>query len=121
MILRIEIPWPVAALSPNRKNGGHWAAVHAIKGRRMAGARMLTMLAMQQAGFVPPVGSLPITATFCPPDKRRRDLDNLLAAMKPDFDGISQALGVDDQHFHPLILCRGEQVKDGRVVLEVGC
>ena len=102
--MRIELPWPAAALSPNRKNGSHWATVHAIKGKRVAGARVLAM-----------------TATFCPPDKRRRDLDNLLAAMKPDFDGISQALGVDDHHFHPLTLRRGEKVENGCVVLEIGC
>lgn len=121
MILRIELPWPAAALSPNRKNGNHWGTVHAIKSKRVVGARVLTMLAMQQAGFVPLPGALPMKATFCPPDKRRRDLDNLLAAMKPDFDGVSQALGVDDQHFHPLTLCRGDKVENGRVVLEVGC
>lgn len=119
--MRIELPWPAAALSPNRKNGSHWATVHAIKSKRVAGARMLTMLAMQQAGYAPPPGALAMTATFCPPDKRRRDLDNLLAAMKPDFDGISQALGVDDQHFHPLTLRRGEKVENGCVVLEIGC
>lgn len=121
MILRIELPWPVAALSPNRKKSLHWAAVHGLNVKRMAGSRILTLLAMQQAGYVPPPGALAMTATFCPPDKRRRDLDNLLAAMKPDFDGISQALGVDDQHFHPLTLRRGEAVKGGCVVLEVGC
>ena len=119
--MRVELPWPAAALSPNRKNGSHWATVHAIKGKRVAGARVLTMQAMQQAGYVPPPGALAMTATFCPPDKRRRDLDNLLAAMKPDFDGISQALGVDDQYFHPLTLRRGQAVKGGCVVLEVGC
>lgn len=121
MILRIELPWPAAALSPNRKNGNHWASVHAIKGKRMAGSRILALLAMQKAGYVPPNGALALKLTFCPPDKRRRDLDNLLAAMKPDFDGISQALGVDDQHFHPLTLCRGDKVENGCVVLEVGC
>jgi len=121
MTLRIELPWPAPALSPNRKNGNHWATVHAIKGKRVTGARILALLAMQQAGYVPPKGALSMKATFCPPNKIRRDLDNLLAAMKPDFDGISQALGVDDQHFHPLTLCRGEAVKGGCVVLEVGC
>ena len=48
-----------------------------------------------------------------------RDLDNLLASMKADFDGLSEALGVDDQLFNPLTLRRGEQVKGGAVVLEV--
>ena len=119
--MRIVLPWPAAALSPNRKSGRHWAAVHAVKSKRHADARHLALAAMREAGFTPAPGALAMTLTFCPPDKRRRDLDNLHSALKPDFDGISQALGVDDQHFHPITLCRGEAVKGGCVVLEVGC
>lgn len=119
--MKIELPWPDPSLAPNRKNGRHWGAVHSVKSKRLADARLLTLAAMRQAGYVPPPGALALSLTFCPPDKRRRDLDNLLAAMKPDFDGISQALGVDDQLFEPLTLRRGAPVKGGRVVLEVGC
>ena len=74
---------------------------------------------MRKSGYVPPAGTLALVVTFHAPDKRRRDLDNLLASMKADFDGLSQALGVDDQLFNPLTLRRGEQVKGGAVVLEV--
>ena len=74
---------------------------------------------MRKSGYVPPAGTLALAVTFHAPDKRRRDLDNLLASMKADFDGLSQALGVDDQLFNPLTLRRGEQVKGGAVVLEV--
>ena len=119
--MRIELPWPDSSLAPNRKNGRHWGSTHGAKIKRLADARILTLAAMRQAGYVPPPGVLALSLTFCPPDKRRRDLDNLLAAMKPDFDGISQALGVDDQLFEPLTLRRGAPVKGGRVVLEVGC
>ena len=119
--MKVELPWPAAALSPNRKNGRHWSAVHDIKSKRLRDACNLTIQAMGKTGYVPPPGALSLVLTFCPPDKRRRDLDNLQAAMKPDFDGVSQALGVDDQHFHPLTLRRGEAVKGGCVVLEIGC
>ena len=118
--MRVELPWPAPELAPNRKNGHHWGSVHAIKGKRLADARALTLAAMRQSGYVPPVGVLALTLTFCAPDRRRRDLDNLLAALKADFDGVSQALGVDDQLFEPLTLRRGEPVKGGMVVLEVG-
>jgi crossover junction endodeoxyribonuclease RusA len=63
---------------------------------------------------------LALTLTFCAPDRRRRDLDNLLSALKADFDGVAQALGVDDHMFEPITLRRGEAVKPGRVVLEIG-
>lgn len=118
--MRIDLPWPDPSLAPNRKNGRHWGAVHSAKGKRLADARLLTVQAMRSTGYVPPEGTLALSITFHAPDRRRRDLDNLLAAMKPDFDGISQALGIDDQLFEPLILRRGEPVKGGRVELEVG-
>ena len=89
--------------------------------KRLADARYLTLYAMRSTGYVPPAGALALSLTFCPPDRRRRDLDNLLAAMKADFDGVSQALGIDDQLFEPLTLRRGDVVKGGVVVLEVGC
>ena len=117
--MRVELPWPDPKLAPNRRNGKHWTATHAAKGKRLADARLLTLAAMRQAGYIPPIGPLALTLTFCAPDRRRRDLDNLLAALKADFDGVAQALGVDDQLFDPLTLRRGEPVKGGLVVLEV--
>ena len=119
--MRIELPWPDSSLAPNRKNGRHWGAVHSSKVKRLADARYLALAAMRQQGYAPPPGTLPLVVTFHAPDKRRRDLDNLLAALKADFDGVAQALGVDDQLFEPLTLRRGEPVNGGRVVLEVGC
>lgn len=118
--MKVHLPWPDPSLAPNRKNGKHWTATHAAKGKRLADARILTLQAMRQHDYVPPAGTLALVVTFHAPDKRRRDLDNLLAAMKADFDGVSQALGVDDQLFNPLTLRRGEPVKGGAVVLEVG-
>ncbi len=43
---------------------------------------------------------------FYPPDRRKRDDDNLIRCMKPYRDGIADALGVDDHCFRtckPLI------------------
>lgn len=37
---------------------------------------------------------------FWPPNNRRRDRDNLIAAFKAGQDAISDALGVDDSAFH---------------------
>ena len=119
-MLKLELRWPDSALMPNRKNGRHWTTVHVIKGQAMTEARALTLQAMQKSKWVPPSGKLPITITFCQPDKRRRDLDNLLASIKPHCDGISQALGIDDQYFEPITLNRGEVVKGGRVIVEIG-
>lgn len=119
--MRIELPWPDSSLAPNRKNGRHWGAVHSAKVKRLADARYLALAAMRQQGYAPPPGTLPLVVTFHAPDKRRRDLDNLLASLKADFDGLSHALGVDDQLFEPITIRRGEQARPGKVVLEVGC
>lgn len=59
-----------------------------------------------------------LNITFNPPDRRRRDLDNMLAACKAYLDGISDALGVDDSNFK-LTIQKGEVVKGGQVVVEV--
>ena len=36
---------------------------------------------------------------FAPPSRRRIDLDNCIASCKAYFDGIADALGVDDSTF----------------------
>lgn len=118
--LSVTLPWPDAALSPNRKNGHHWGSVNKAKGKRLADARHIALQAMVQTHYIPPKGLLPLTLTFVHPDKRRRDLDNLLASMKADLDGLSHALGVDDQVFEPVILRRAYSKKNGCVLVEVG-
>lgn len=49
-----------------------------------------------------------VTLLFTPPDNRRRDLDNCLAACKAMLDGISDAIGVDDRYFHPITIDWGD-------------
>ena len=59
--------------------------------------------------------------TFFTPDNRKRDLDNLLAAMKPALDGMARAIGVDDALFRPLLIdkVKAESRKDARVEIEL--
>jgi crossover junction endodeoxyribonuclease RusA len=57
--------------------------------------------------------------TFCPPDRRKRDLDNMLAAIKSGLDGVSDVLGVDDSVWD-LTIRRGCVVKAGEVQIEFG-
>ena len=59
-----------------------------------------------------------VTLCFCPPDRRRRDLDNLLASFKQGIDAISEAMGVDDSKFS-YTLTRGEPVKGGVVQVTI--
>ncbi len=50
-------------------------------------------------------GDVHLWVDFYPPDKRARDQDNMLAAFKAGFDGLADALKVNDKRFrlHPYV------------------
>ena len=111
---RIILPWPSPKLSPNARN--HWA----IKNDAVKGARQTAFYIAKQAGVpvLPPEGDIRLLVTFLPPDKHRRDSDNLVASMKAGMDGIADAWGVDDSRFEPTYR-RGDPVRGGLVTVEL--
>lgn len=110
---KIFFPWLDSRLSPNKR----------IDRRALIGvkqdAKTLAMALTQESRLVLLETDLQIKITFCPPDKRRRDLDNLYATFKPYQDGIFEALRMDDSLIDRVILQRGEVVKDGCVIVEL--
>lgn len=112
-MIKVVLPWPDSALLPNRKNGQHWASYQ----KQKANARALGFYSTRQQNvtlFVNTPAHLKIV--FYAPDKRKRDLDNLLAAMKPSLDGIAKALNMDDSLFRPITIdLRHDQEKKGFV------
>lgn len=121
MTLRIELPFPPAELNPNRKNGRHWGATHAIKEAYKRTCWALSLQAAntwQHGGYVAPDGDIALRLTFVQPDKRHRDRDNLLAASKAALDGLAAALKVDDSRFEPVTICRQYGKKPGLVIVE---
>jgi crossover junction endodeoxyribonuclease RusA len=59
---------------------------------------------------------------FFPPDRRRRDIDGCIGALKAAIDGIAEALGIDDSRLAMKFPERfGEPVKRGliRVTIEI--
>jgi crossover junction endodeoxyribonuclease RusA len=61
-----------------------------------------------------------LVVTFCPPDERKRDLDNMLAAIKSGLDGIADAIGMDDSRWE-ITMRRGACKRpDGAVLIEFG-
>lgn len=110
----IRLPWPTAALWPNRK--AHWAEVHRSRTKASHDAYVLCM-AQRDLPLAP--ASVAIDLTFCRPTTTSRfDLDNALAAMKGSLDGIASALGVDDSRFS-IRIAKGEPVKGGEVVVAI--
>jgi crossover junction endodeoxyribonuclease RusA len=118
MSLRLELPWPHRDLSPNRARNVHWSRkAGAVKNYRHT-AKVLTLSAIN--GGARPVlrGEVAMTVTFIPPDSRRRDRTNMEASFKAGFDGIADALGVDDNCFAPTYR-KGEPQTGGKVIVEI--
>jgi crossover junction endodeoxyribonuclease RusA len=102
--MKIILSYPNKALSPNRANGKHWGSTKKIKDIARQEAYTLTK-ALCKKNI--PNDKTPIEITYVQQDKRKRDLDNLLAASKASLDGVAMALGIDDKNFEPITLKRG--------------
>jgi len=112
--VRVDLPWPPSALKPNGSHG-HWSKKSTAAKRYKADCAIVC----RAAGLHPvTVESAHLSLRFCPPDRRRRDIDNMLATVKYGLDAISEAIGVDDQHFG-FTLTRGEPVKGGSVQVTI--
>lgn len=110
--MTIELPWPPRELSPNARV--HWGKV---RGKNSPGDKYMRDCILLTPKSIPDGTHLSIE--FRPPDKRRRDLDNMLASFKRGIDAIASVMGVDDYTFS-LSLKRGDPIKGGRVIVEIG-
>jgi hypothetical protein len=109
----IELPFPPASLSGHNK--GHWHARSGIVAKHRKWAALATIAAHARA---PERGDIPVSVTFYPPD-RRGDRVNFPNRMKPYFDGIADALKVNDNRFLPAFHF-AEPVKVGKVAILIG-
>jgi crossover junction endodeoxyribonuclease RusA len=62
-------------------------------------------------------GKIEIEVTFYPPDRRPRDADNMVAAIKSGLDGVADALNVNDKRFLPSF--KFTDTVMGMVVIEI--
>lgn len=105
----LTLPWPPAACSPNARV--HWTAAKAY--------RAACNLLVKQAGIQAPAGEALLMIEFVPPDRRRRDDDNLLTMFKAGRDGLADALGIDDNVFATQIRMSKETIKGGAVRVRI--
>lgn len=91
----IDLPWPDKVLSPNART--HWA--RKAKATKLARALAGWMVTEAMGPIKPSWERAKLAVEFCPPDRRRRDRDNLIASLKAATDGIADAIGIDDARF----------------------
>ena len=96
----VDLPWPPKALNPNNRK----KHLHATSERKRYKTACWAL--SKEAKLDYRLTHLDIT--FHPPDGRRRDLDNMLSAMKYGLDGLANAIGVDDYHWS-LSIRRGDK------------
>lgn len=108
----IELPWPPATLSGH--NNGQWRT----KAKPVADHRAWATMATKAAKIeVPAQGDIPIRIDFFPPDNRS-DRVNFANRMKPYFDGIADALAINDSRFLPSYHFHAP-IKGGKVVVRL--
>ncbi|MCX5592811.1 hypothetical protein [Alcaligenes endophyticus] len=118
--LVLMLPWPDMSLMPNRKNGRHWLSSHGAKVKARRDGSVVALAEMGRAKLHHS-GRVPIRITFMSPDNRARDIDNLLACIKPQLDGIAKAINVDDKYFRPMVLDEGvDPERRGYLKIELG-
>ena len=105
----IELPFPPAKLSPNARC--HWAQkARVFKSYK---TQCFAILSQYRKALS---GRECFELRFCPPDRHRRDIDNMLAASKALLDALSEVCGVDDSRFN-LTIGKGEPRKGGAVIV----
>ena len=112
----IELPFPPSSLSGHAK--GNWRTSAPVVAKHREWARLATLAARESIVVPGGDGDIFVVVTFYPPD-RRGDRVNYPVRMKAYFDGIAEALGVNDRRFWPSYIF-AEPVKGaGRVVVSV--
>ena len=100
--ISIDLPWPSRVLSPNARPNRYYKA-QVFKETRL-GVKVITLNRLRAEGLesIEPKGDglLNIQLVLTPPINRRRDEDNMVANCKAVFDGISEAVKVNDHFFH---------------------
>jgi len=116
--MQVSIPWPPRELSPNARNDRRAVAGVRKRYRQTAWGLALSKKPMNDWRVESNL-ALHLSITFHPPDKRRRDLDNMLASIKSGLDGVADALGVDDSEWS-LTIQKGAPVLGGSVQITIG-
>lgn len=89
--MNLVLPWPPKELSSNARL--HFMALARAKKRYRTAC---AWTAVAQGARRIDAERLKVHLVFVPPDRRARDDQNCMAAMKAGLDGLADVLGVDD-------------------------
>lgn len=116
-LLNMELPWPPSTnqIWRNVVIKGKPRTLLSAAGR---GYRSAVLGVVLQAGAKKGVtGRIRLDITAHPPDKRKRDLDNML---KAPLDALTHAgVWLDDSQVDALLIERGEVCKGGRLLVAI--
>lgn len=115
-MITIVVPFPDPVLFPNRRIGQPWQVTHPAKVEAKEAGRIAALQAAFGMEPLPP-RNVDVTIVFTPPDRRKRDVDGMLSALKPTLDGIALGLDIDDSRFNPIHIHRGEPMTGGKVTV----
>ena len=113
-MLTLELPWPPSVNRYWRHNRGRTHV--SAEGRRYR-ADVAAIVASARIAGIPFRGAVRVLIRAYPPDRRRRDLDNLGKAVLDalEFAGVVE----DDSQVCDLRIVRDEPVRGGRIEVEV--
>jgi crossover junction endodeoxyribonuclease RusA len=110
----LELPWPDSKLAGH--HNVHWRVLQPVKAKHKTWAKFAALAADIT---VPETGDIRVSATFYPPNKRG-DRVNYPILAKPYWDGIAEALGVNDRRFLPEFRFSDPDSNNPRVVVVIG-
>lgn len=116
-MIAVTLPWPDRRLHPNHRS--HWAEkAKAVKIARATAHKAALEVGIRRTGAGLPQ-ALKVTPIFYPPNMHAHDIDGLLSSMKAAFDGIADAIGIDDSKWTFGSPRRDVVVKGGLVRIEL--
>lgn len=109
----VVLPWPPVDLTPHAKGG--WRKKAKATKQYRADAHWLA-----KAAKVRPDPRAILVFAYHPPDRARRDVQNMPGRLKAAIDGIADAMQCDDHGFRPRFPDHfADPVKGGAIIVTI--
>jgi Holliday junction resolvase RusA-like endonuclease len=113
--VRVELGWPPRNIAVNRSKGRAWQYSYRERKDYYKEGYFATLEVLGGNKFAK-ASAYRLIAYMHPPDHRRRDLDNITAALKHALDGVCRALEIDDSEIVEACIYKSSPKPGGRIV-----